>query len=402
MSGTNANRWQVAAAQRGTLWPALVGVWLLAAGLLLSGLGVGGSVIAFFSRFVWLVLAGLVFGICARRYARLGRALAEAADHCTGQRELLTSQAAELRGALARAEADREAQAQASARLVESHRAEQTRITREIEETVGTIVLACRETVRRLEANADALADLSGRTGEQAREASARALSAARNANLLARGVDELAGGIAVITAEVSRQSRIADNATQCSSTGSGKVSALAGPSDTAGEATRAIARIANRTNLLSLNAAIEAAGAGAAGRGFSIVAQEVKALATQAGAAAGAIESFLKGAREGTLEAERGFKAVDASIADLARTAQTISWQIEQHRRAAGTMASQARAAASEIGAVASVNNGLEQAASSADGLAQQQAAAASGLLKQLTALEQETSRIARQMRAG
>lgn len=402
MAGRDANRWQAAAARRGTLWPALVGVWLLAAGLLLSGLGVGGGLIAVISRFVWLVLAGLVFGICARRYARLGRALAGAAEHCTWQNELLANQAAELRGALARAEGEREAHTRATAQLAECHRNEQARITREIEETVGTIVLACRETVRRLEVNADALASLSGRTGEQAREACARAASASRSANLLARGVDELAGGIAVITAEAGRHSRIASTATQCSTTGSEKVAALAEPSDTAGAATRAISRIANRTNLLSLNAAIEAAGAGAAGRGFSIVAQEVKALATQAGAAAVAIEGFLGGVREGTLEAERGFKAVDASIADLARTANTISWQIEQHRRAAGTMATQARAAASEIGAVAGVNSGLEQSASSAGGLAQQLAATASGLLTQLTALEQETSRIARQMRAG
>jgi hypothetical protein len=91
--------------------------------------------------------------------------------------------------------------------------------------------------------------------------------------------------------------------------------------------------RIAGRTNLLALNATIEAARTGEAGRGFSIVAQEVKALANQARSAAAAFRTnVLDRLALGARFADEMLAEVEG--AQLVALAETISLQITRTLR--------------------------------------------------------------------
>ena len=79
--------------------------------------------------------------------------------------------------------------------------------------------------------------------------------------------------------------------------------------------AVRLIQDIARQTNLLSLNAAIEAAKAGSMGKGFAVVAEEVRKLAERSGAAAREIGQLIE---QSNTSVDRGAEMVNATVAAL------------------------------------------------------------------------------------
>ncbi len=121
-----------------------------------------------------------------------------------------------------------------------------------------------------------------------------------------------------------------------------GVVDAIAASSLQIGKITDVIGQIASQTNMLSLNAAIEAARAGDAGKGFAVVAEEVGRLADHSGKSVGEIVDLITKAGAETLRGVEMAKTVKTSITQVAlsvaegdRMAEAIATAMEQQQAA-------------------------------------------------------------------
>jgi methyl-accepting chemotaxis protein len=164
---------------------------------------------------------------------------------------------------------------------------------------------------------------------------------------MVSSGATQLTASISEISARASQSDEVAQKAL---ATAAGTIETIRGLQTSAiaiGEVVDLIRSIAGQTNLLALNATIEAARAGEAGRGFSVVASEVKALAAQTARATDDIARQIASVQAASNEAGEALNAVNGIIETMSGLAGAVAAAVEEQSAAVDSIASHVRAAA-------------------------------------------------------
>jgi len=233
--------------------------------------------------------------------------------------------------AVAKAERDAAAQDAHNKASSAARRSELIRFADEFEAAVGAIVSNVSASAVQLESAAGTLTRTADTTQSLSNQVAGASEEASQNMQSVASATEELSASVDEIGKRVRESNRIAEAAVLQAEQTDGRIGKLSRAAQQIGDVVKLITAIAEQTNLLALNATIEAARAGEAGRGFAVVASEVKSLASQTAKATDEISSHISGMQSATQESVAAIKEIGGTIGQISEIASSIATAVEQ-----------------------------------------------------------------------
>ena len=196
---------------------------------------------------------------------------------------------------------------------------------------VGTMLGTVSSAVTELQTTADVMSGSASSALDQSTTAAAAAEQATVNVETVSAAAEELSASIAEITRQVETSSSLASQAVGESHETNDRIRTLQSSVENISNVVNLITDIAEQTNLLALNATIEAARAGEAGKGFAVVASEVKSLADQTSKATEQISNQISTVQGSTGEAVNSIEAIARRIEEMSEITVTIATAVEE-----------------------------------------------------------------------
>ncbi|HEX8344805.1 MAG TPA: methyl-accepting chemotaxis protein [Actinoplanes sp.] len=201
-------------------------------------------------------------------------------------------------------------------------------------------------------------------TSAQALTVSAAAEQISRSVETVSAGSEEMGASIREISQNATEAARVASDAVAITASTSATMNKLGESSAEIGNVIKVITSIAEQTNLLALNATIEAARAGEAGKGFAVVASEVKDLAQETARATEDISRRVEAIQADTNGAVTAIEEISRVIARISDFQTTIASAVEEQTATTSEMNRSVSEAASGTGEIAENITGVAEAA--------------------------------------
>ncbi len=290
----------------------------------------------------------------------------------------------------------------AEARAVADKRAAMLGLATQFEQSVGTLMQGTFAAAADLGARAIQLQASASGAIRQASAASSAADQTASNVQTVASATEELSSSIGEITRQTSLSVGMASEGVTIAEATSGAIGALAQTTEQIGTVVRLINDIASQTNLLALNATIEAARAGDAGKGFSVVASEVKNLASQTAKATEEIQAQISTIQSQTGAAVTMVTQISDMIRRMSDLSTTVAAAVGQQGAATGEITRNVQEAARGTDVVSANVLTMQDAASETGTAAEAVGLAATGLNRTAADLKQAVAVFLTNVRAA
>jgi methyl-accepting chemotaxis protein len=275
-------------------------------------------------------------------------------------------------------------------------------VAAQIEENIGSIAQRMAAGATQVKSSAELLSNNADRASSQSSTVASASEEASTNVQTVAAAAEELAATVSEISRQVVHSTDIARRAVQEVETTNAKVKELARAAGQINAVVSLISDIAEQTNLLALNATIEAARAGEAGKGFAVVASEVKSLATQTANATGEISTQVAEIQAATNEAIQAIMAIGKVIDEINNTTNGIAAAVEEQGAATQEIARNVEEAATGTQEVTTNIVGVSQTVTDTETQARELLTASATMDQDSTELSQQVVDLANRIRAA